>query len=628
SEIGLAVFATTLAICAVFVPVAFMEGIIGRFFYQFGMTITFAVLISLFCAFTIAPMLSSRFLKEGEEIPESAIGKALWNMSEKSLAWLDANYRKLLAYCLDRRGMTMLVGLAIFIVSIVMLKWVPVTFFPKEDRSEFSITYTLPEGTNLEGTKVKLFELIDVIQKFPGVKRIVSSIASGSDQKVNKANVQILLVDREKRAFSQHELMDRMRLELSPVFGRDGSEFKINDFSMGGGGRSEPLQFILKSDDFPKLIAYSDEVAEWVKANVPGAVDVSTSKAKTSDEYQIQVDKARAADLQLSGAQIGMTLRSLFEGEKVSEIEANGKSLDVRLRVSDKDRTNPGDLDGIILKNRMGQNIQLNSIANIKMDKAPSLIERIDGQRQITVLANFTGKDMNRASDLIQKHIQETIPPDITYVLGGMTEIMKTSIRSMLKALAIAVLLVFMVLCAQYESYLSPLVIMVALPLSLSGAFGSLLITRQVMSVFTMIGIILLMGLVTKNGILLIDFTLQRMREGLSVRDALLDAGPIRLRPILMTTFAAGGGMIPIAIGHGLGGEGRSPMGVAVIGGLLMSTLLTLVVVPCVFSLVEGFKIRLSRHKSNPVFAAASVSKDKFREFRGKVQLTRRQQGK
>ncbi|MDQ3233901.1 MAG: efflux RND transporter permease subunit, partial [Pseudobdellovibrionaceae bacterium] len=291
-------------------------------------------------------------------------------------------------------------------------------------------------------------------------------------------------------------------------------------------------------------------------------------------------------------AQIGGVLRALYEGDKVGEIESNGKTVDVRLRISDQDRISAADLGGISLMNRKGQLVTLGSIAQIQAASAPSAIERFNSQRQITVFSGFTGKDLRGAIGNIQAFAAQNMPAEVSVSLAGEAEVMADAITNMLRALAIAILLVFMILCAQYESYLAPLVIMASLPLSLTGAFGSLLITGQVMSVYTMIGIILLMGLVTKNGILLIDFTMQRMRDGLSVNAALLEAGPIRLRPILMTTFAAGGGMLPIAFGHGEGGEARSPMGVAVIGGLLLSTVLTLVVVPCAFSLVEEMKER------------------------------------
>jgi HAE1 family hydrophobic/amphiphilic exporter-1 len=602
AEIGLAVFATTLTICAVFVPVAFMEGIIGRFFYQFGLTVAFAVLVSLFCAFTIAPMLSARLLKPGDHKPHHPTALKAWQSVENGLNWLDNNYRKILGISLKHRGLTLFGGFMIFVLSIVLLKFVPVSFFPKEDKSQFMVNIVLPEGTSLDATRSKVFEIVDRVQAYPGVKTVVAAIAATGDKKPNKAKLDVLLIPKGERSFTQAQIIQRLRDDLGPLYNANGSEFSVQEPGGGGGGRTEPIQLVFRSDNWQELVTFTDQVKEHIKTNIPGAVDTNSTKPKVAQEFRVVIDQGRAADLQVSAAQIGAVLRALYEGDKVGEIDSNGKSVDVRLRISDQDRLSATDLGGISLMNRKGQLVSLGSIAEIQPASAPSAIERFNGQRQITVYSGFTGKDLRGAIAQIQAYAAQNMPADVTLSLSGEAEIMADAIKAMLRALAIAVLLVFMILCAQYESYLAPMVIMASLPLSLTGAFGSLLITGQVMSVYTMIGIILLMGLVTKNGILLIDFTMQRIRDGLSVNAALLEAGPIRLRPILMTTFAAGGGMLPIAFGHGEGGEARSPMGVAVIGGLLASTLLTLVVVPCFFSLVEEWKERwVHRRERNKV---------------------------
>jgi HAE1 family hydrophobic/amphiphilic exporter-1 len=599
SEIGLAVLATTLTICAVFVPVAFMEGIIGRFFYQFGLTVTFAVLVSLFVAFTLSPMLSARFLKEGETEPKFKPLAKFFHATAAMLDRVDDAYRKILTWCLDHRKITLAMGAATFVLSIVLLRFVPVAFFPKEDRSQFNISYKLPEGTTLDVTKKKSLEISDKLRAIPGVDKVITAIGATAQKKPNVARFDVLLVPVAERSYSQDDIVQQLRRDFAPEYNQGETEFVISDGDGGGGGgHSQPIQLIFKSNNWEALVAYTDKVREHVSKNIAGAVDVTTSKPKVQREYRIEVDPARAADLAVSTAQIATALRALFEGDKVSEIEDTGSTFDVRMRIADQDRTSIEDLTAITINNRRGEQITLGALANIRLADAPSYIERFDGQRQITVLSNFSGKDLNKASTDIQAFVASSMPPDITLSLSGQTEIMMNAIKAMLKALGLAVLLVFMILCAQYERYLAPLVIMAALPLSLTGAFGSLLITQQVMSVYTMIGIILLMGLVTKNGILLIDFTMQRINDGLSVKDALLEAGPIRLRPILMTTFAAGGGMLPVAIGHGVGGEARSPMGVAVIGGLLMSTVLTLVVVPCAFSLVEDLRARIAARVS------------------------------
>jgi HAE1 family hydrophobic/amphiphilic exporter-1 len=601
SEIGLAVLATTLTICAVFVPVAFMEGIIGRFFFQFGLTITFAVAISLFVAFTLTPMLASRLLKEGSgehHKPEGGLALKAWEAIELGLAAIDRSYRSALTWCLEHRGVTLAAGFATFVLSMVLLRFVPVAFFPIEDKGEFSINYTLAEGTTIGETKAKSLELVDAVKVYPGVARVVTAIAAGSEKKPNKAVLNVQLVPKDERNFSQFEFMGRMREELLPRYAIKGAELDVSETGGAGGGKAQPIQYIFKSDRYDELAVFTDKVADFLRREVPGTVDVTTTKAKDQREFRIEVDPARAADVGVSAAQIGMIVRSLFEGDKISEIDDKGNSFDVRLRIADQDRLTGEDLGSVTMISRQGQQLTLGSIARIIPSVAPSAISRFDGLRQITVLSNFTGKDLNGAVSKLNDYLKANMPPTISYTLSGQADIMKSSISAMLKALGLAVLLVFMILCAQYERYLAPLVIMAALPLSLTGAFGSLLLTGQVMSVYTMIGIILLMGIVTKNGILLIDFTMQKIGEGLDVKSALLEAGPIRLRPILMTTFAAGGGMIPIAIGHGTGGEARSPMGVAVIGGLLMSTLLTLVVVPCAFSVVEGARARWHRWRS------------------------------
>lgn len=617
TEIGLAVMATTLTICAVFVPVAFMEGIIGRFFYQFGLTVTFAVLVSLFVAFTFTPMLSARLLKEGEHKPRNPFLLRLWEVIENALNKLDDSYRGLLKWCLEHRAITLVVGALTFVASMVLLRFVPVAFFPKEDRAQFNVTYSMPEGTPMVVSKKQSLELSRAIQAYPGVDKVITAIAATQERKANKVRFDVLLSPKETRNFSQAEFMDRLRTDLLPKFNVGGSEVVVSDADQGGSGRSQPIQLIFKSDNWSELVTYTDKVAAYVKNNVPGTVDVTTTKPKTQPEYQISLDPDRAADIGVSTAQVALTMRALFEGDKISEIDDKGSTYDVRLRISDQDRLSAEDLAGVTFMSRRGQQITLGQVARITPSSAPSAIERFDGQRQITVLANFTGKDLNKASEDIQAFVKSGIPADITMSLSGQAEIMKTSIMAMLKALILAVLLVFMILCAQYERYLAPLVIMAALPLSFTGAFGSLLITGQVMSVYTMIGLILLMGIVTKNGILLVDFTMQRMREGKSVTEALLEAGPIRLRPILMTTFAAGGGMLPIAIGHGEGGEARSPMGVAVIGGLLMSTVLTLVVVPCAFSLMEQVRSYLGGKFRSEKEAAAEADVAKWQRAKG-----------
>ncbi len=603
SEIGLAVIATTMTLCAVFVPVAFMEGIIGRFFYQFGLTVAFAVLISMFVAFTLTPMLASKFLTGEHRHPRNPFVKKLYDFVGNTLDKTEALYRKILAWCLNNRWKTVGGGVLSLVVSMFMLAFVPVAFFPNEDRSEFALEYVLSDGVALELTKKKALELADAVKVYPGVSEIVTAVGASGDRKPNKARLNVKLVPTSERTYTQNEMMERIRKDVVPLFATEGAELSIGN-SGGGGGGNAPIQFVFKSKDWNALIKYAAEFATHVKT-VPGAVDVVNSKPKDQIETVIRVQPNLAADLGLTSAGVATFVRALFAGEKVGELDLGQGAIDIKMRVKDDDRADFGSVGAILLRTASGQSIPLASIADIDSALAPSTIARRDGLRQITVSANYQGKDLNGAVNKIQEHLLSSLPAGIEADLAGQAETMKEALGSMLRALGLAVILVFMILCAQYDRYLAPLVIMAALPLSLTGAFGALLITGQVMTVYTMIGIILLMGLVAKNGILLVDFTLQKMSQGLDVSAALMEAGRARLRPILMTTFAAGGGMLPVAIGHGVGGEAKSPMGVAVIGGLLASTLLTLVVIPCLFSLVEGGRDKFRNRKTKVSMSGA-----------------------
>lgn len=592
-EIGLAVIATTATLCAVFIPVAFMKGIIGRFFFQFGLSVAFAVMISLFVAFSLTPMLASKFLSHEHDVDPKA--NFLARTGEKIHHYftrLENAYARLLAWCLNHNTVTLLAGLGIFIFSIFLLRFVPVSFFPVQDTSEFAIEYILPEGSNLNFTKSKSLILSEAVKSYPGVATVLTKVGTAVDKKPNKATLLVKLVDKGERTYKQQDLMDRLRDDLSPSFAIDGAELSFGDSQ--GSRRSQPIQFVLRSDNWEDLDKFSDEVLQFARSEVPGVVDVRSSKATPQQEYRIVVDTAKAADLGITPAEIGAAMRALFEGELAGNIVVDNEEVEIKLRIADEDRVGISDVQGVSVPNARGNLIALSSVASITPSFAPSIIERLDGQRQITIGANFNGKDLNAAVDQIQHHIDAHVPPNIKASLTGQAENMKDSIEAMVEALLLAIILVFIVLCMQFESYLSPLVIMAALPLSLTGAFGALLITGQIMSIYAMIGIILLMGLVTKNGILLVEVAVQKIHGGMPLKEALLLAGPLRLRPILMTTFAAGGGMLPVAIGHGMGGEARSPMGVAVIGGLLASTLLTLVVVPCLFNVVELQKAKVA----------------------------------
>ena len=583
AEIGLAAIAITLSIVAVFVPVAFMEGILGRFFYQFGMTVAFSVLVSLFVAFTLTPMMSSRLLKaQHGPVPK------IFEPFERAFKKTEEVYRTILRKTLKNSGKTVLAGAGVLVVSIVLLRFVPVSFFPKEDRSQFQVNYELPEGTPLSKMKDRAAVLDQYLRNYPGVDDVLVTIGANAERKPNAARLDIRLIPKSGRSFSQEEMVRRLRTDLKTRFTDPSEKLEVSEQSGSGGGRQQPIQLILQGNDSEQLTAYANRLSDWVKSNIAGAVDVQTSEPPMVQEIKVVTDPVRAADVGMSTQQVGFALRTLFEGIKVGEIEDKGERYDVRAKVADVDSRQVADLAGLTLPNAAGIPIALANIARIEQKPSLSKVERLGGQRQIVVLANFQGKDLGSAIRALESHVKSTLPQGMSYNLEGQAKLLKDAVSAMLGALALAIILVFIVLCAQFESYLTPFVIMMSVPLAFSGAFAGLLITQKSMSIYAMIGLIMLMGLVTKNAILLIDFALAKMREGLNIFDALLEAGPVRLRPILMTTAAMIFGMLPIAIGHGDGGEARAPMAVCVIGGLISSTLLTLVVVPSVFVLVRN----------------------------------------
>lgn len=585
SEIGMAVLAITLSIVCVFIPVAFMEGLIGRFFYQFGLTVAFSVMISLFVAFTLTPMLSSRFLKN-DHGPKARIFLPL----ERILTATEKNYHSLIERVLHWRWATVGVGIIVLILSVFLLRFVPTTFMTDDDRSLVQVTWDLPVGTPLEVSKTRSAGLGTDLKKYPGVKDVLMTIGNNVEKSPSSVKYSVSLVPMSERRFSQQELIERMRTDLTPLYEVDGASLSVGGGSSMGGGRTEAIQFGLQGQDYAALIAFSNEMVEFIKDNVPEAEAARALIPESVVEWRVNVDPIRAAQRGLNAAQVGMELRTLFEGTKAGELQsaATGARYDIRVRIRNEDRSSVSDLNSVSLTNRMGQSVPLSAVASIEAVETPVRIEREGGERRIQVVAQYSGQDLGGVMKKIQTHGQKIAPANARFVLQGQAEILQETVGSVLKAISLAILLVFMVLCAQFESFLIPLVIMVSVPLSFSGSFLGLLATQSSLSMFAMIGLILLMGLVTKNAILLVDFAMQRIKQGMDLSQAIAEAGSIRLRPILMTTFAMIFGMLPIAIGHGEGGAGRAPMAIAVIGGLISSTLLTLVVVPCVLHLLQS----------------------------------------
>jgi hydrophobe/amphiphile efflux-1 (HAE1) family protein len=592
SEIGLAVMATTFTIVAVFVPVAFMPGIVGRFFYQFGMTISASVLVSLFVAFTLTPMLASRWLKkEDEELANQG------NPLRRGLYWfnhsfevMSTNYQKAIAWSLRHRKTVIFGSLALFVFSFFLMRFLGVAFFPDSDQSEFNMTVNAAPGSSLEQTSAICSTIEQDLKRYPEVTTTLTTIGAGTDP-VTKANILAKLVPKRERKKSVFQLMAEVRREVSNL---PGANISLRT-SSGIGGNQKPVIMSVRGEKMEVLQQVASRVEDIVR-DTRGAVDVENSLETSKPEVGIRIDRDKASDLGVNVGLIATTVRAMVDGYVATQYQEGEDQYDVRVRLRKEDRTsfeNVNDLTIKSTKNMPGNQkllIPINAVAEVRQGSGPSKINRFDRQREIRIDANLSGAQLGDVLQAIQRRTGALeVPPGYSVGVTGQGEMQAESFGNIFLSLALAVIFVYIVLAAQFESFKYPFAIMLALPMSLIGAIIGLMVFGSSLSVVSMIGIIMLMGLVTKNGILLVDFANVLRDRGLERSQALIQAGATRLRPILMTTFAMIFGMAPLALALGEGSEFRSPMGQAVIGGLITSTLLTLFVVPVVYSLLDDF---------------------------------------
>ncbi|HVP58195.1 MAG TPA: efflux RND transporter permease subunit [bacterium] len=591
-EIGLAVMATTFTVVAVFLPVAFMSGIVGRFFYQFGITVAVAVLVSLFVAFTLTPMLASRWLRPKDEELENTgnpLRRALYHFNH-FFANLSARYRRAIAWSLAHRKTVVGVCLGLFVASFFLMRFLGAAFFPDVDEGEFAVSILAAPGSSLEQTGAIATRVEAVAKDHPEVTTTLTTIGAGNDP-VTTGTVLVKLVNKNKRKKSANELMGEFRAELANIAGAD-----LSVGTTGGIGHNEkPVVMAVRGADLSVLKKISDEVENIVRST-PDAVDVSNSLETSKPEMRIRVDRERASDLGLNVGGIATAIRAMVDGAVATQYAEGDEQYDVRVRLAKNDRTSPASVRNLSIKstktgsNQEGLLIPVSYVADISTGAGPSTISRYDRQREVSIEANLTQRTLGEVLGDIQKRTRQlALPPGYSIGVAGSGEMQAEAFGSIFVALGLAVAFVYIVLAAQFESFKYPLTIMLALPMALIGAVGGLIVFGGSLSVVSLIGIILLMGLVTKNGILLVDYTNVLRKRGLKRTEALIQAGATRLRPILMTTLAMIFGMMPVAFGRGQGSEFRAPMGQAVIGGLVTSTFLTLFVVPVVYSLLDDF---------------------------------------
>jgi len=616
-EIGLAVMATTFAICAVFVPVAFMGGIVGKFFFPFGITVAVAVLVSLFVSFTLDPMLSSVW-----KDPPSSRLKTLWGIGhlirwtdrgldamhtlyERLIRWAfsarrfrmlippipayghpfdaagrrdKAAPRRLRLATLTPRGVILAVGGASFFGALGLAPLVGSEFIPQTDQSFTQLSIRMPVGASLARSDAKVRQVEEIVASFPEVKNVSTNVGgqgSGFSVGRNQASLNIGLVDRSERKRSQKEVEDAIREKIAKIPGIDVSV-----------GFDRPIFVTILGSDPVVLARLSQDFAEQIR-KIPGTTDVELSYKPGLPAFAVRLKPGAVRELGLTAPQIAASLRAYVNGEVATYwTTPDGEQVEVLLRLPEVQRERIEQMRKLpVAFAKDGTPITLEAVANIEPVDNPAVIRRQSLQRREAIFAGVQGRPAGDVGDDVQKLVKATtLPQGFSFDVGGQTRDQQEAFTAMLGAMALAVVFIYIVLASQFGSFVQPIAIMASLPLALIGVMLALLLWRSTLNVFSMIGLVMLMGLVTKNAILLVDFANHGLKAGLSVADALLQAGLIRMRPILMTTAAMVFGMLPLALALNDGGEIQAPMGRAIIGGVITSTLLTLVVVPVLWS--------------------------------------------
>ena len=592
-EIGLAVAATTFSIVAVFVPVAFMYGVAGQWFKPFALTIASSVLVSLFVSFSLDPMLSAYWADPQVEAHErrNPIARTLDRFNQ----WFNRmaiKYKTVIAWALDHRVAMVLIAVGSFVAALALpaVGLVGASFFGAEDQSEVNIAIETPPGSNLAYTRIKAEEAARMARAHKEV-RFTYTTLGGQTGDVNSGNIYVRMLPKSDRSIGAEDFGRQLREEVGHIGGATMSVF-TNDFQ----GAQKQIQLQLRGGSPQQLASAAELIAEQVK-QVNGAVDVGLSTKGQKPELNVELNRGLAGTLGVTVGQVAQSLRPAFAGIKAGDwVDPSDETREVNVRLAPEARQRAADLEQLplVVTGPDGQprTLPLGQIATITQSMGPAQVTHLDGDLVVTVQANTSGRSLTEVMNDINGRIAKlTLPPGVHMTAGGESEDQAEVFGRIFAALGIAVMLMYLILVMQFGSFLEPLAIMISLPLSLIGVMLALMFTNTTINIMSLIGVILLMGIVAKNAILLIDFAKwAREKDGLPRREALIQAGAIRLRPIMMTTLALIAGMIPVALGIGEGAEFRAPLGRAVIGGVITSTLLTLIVIPTFYEILDEWR--------------------------------------
>lgn len=593
NQVFFAVFAATLALVSIFAPVAFLGGIIGKFFQSFAVVVTFGVLVSLFVSLTLTPMLCSRYLS----IPKQH-GR-IYHLLDGILGGIDRIYRRLLTQALDHRWKIVALTLMIVASSAWFFGQIGKGFVPEEDEGRFVVNMRAPLGSGIAYTEGRLHEVEKVLARHPEVQTYFTAIGLGQAGQVNQALAFVRLKPRTERSLKQQDLLPILRKELAGI---PGVRAFASPVPIVSGQRGDPLQFALTGLNLDELAPLARQLRDRL-ATEPGIGNLDLALQLDLPQLELKVDRLRAADLGIPSSEVAMAVNMLTGGAdvaKFNEAPGDGNRYDIRVKAKEGQFTQTADLGRIYLRGADGQMIRLDTVAQLEPRIGPAVIDRFDLQ-YAALFYGSPSRPMGEVVDTIRRAGAEILPSGYGIKFLGEAEEFGKTAKYMSFAFALALLLLYMVLASQFNSFLQPLIIMVAQPLAVVGGVFALWLVGHTLNIYSMIGLVLLIGLVAKNSILLIDLTNQERAAGRDIRTALLTACPIRLRPVLMTSLTVILALLPAALGLGAGAETNGPLSVAVIGGMISSTLLTLVVVPAVYSLAEGALARLRARRGQAV---------------------------
>ncbi|MDO9534814.1 MAG: efflux RND transporter permease subunit [Bacillota bacterium] len=621
-EVANAITASILTTIAVFFPIVYVTGIVSELFTSLALTVSFALLSSLLVALTLIPMLSSRLLKvdnvkrnDHEGARPNGLVSRLVSVTGRWFKNLDGLYRNALGWCLSRRLFTVIIVGALLVGSLTLVPAIGADFMPAMDQGMITVDIELPRGSRMEETDKVVSQVEQVFSSYEQeIELIYSSIgSSGMDGmgsmgggSSNRGSINVVLIPLNERKHSTTEVVEGVRGQLKAIPGADISISAVDDMGFGGGMTGAPVEITLKGDDLDRLKILSAEIADLVR-DIPGTREVITSLDEGQAEIQLVVNRDKAGVYGLSAAQIASAARTAVEGQVATRYRTGSEEIDVRVRLSEGGSKEFSEIENLMVASPLGFNVPLGEVVEIREVQAPSTIQRRDQVRVVSVTAQLEGRALAEVMEDVQMSVTENVvlPSGYTVVFGGEFEMMSDAFGDLSLALLMAIALVYMILAAQFESLLYPFVIMFSLPVTVIGVIFALFITGSTFSVITFIGVIMLAGIVVNNAIVLVDYINVLRRQGLERDEAILTAGPIRLRPILMTALTTILAMIPLAVGVGEGAEMQAPMAIAVIGGLTTSTFLTLLFVPVMYSLLDDmsrFRLRRKAVSSDGVF--------------------------